>query len=422
MSLTTRTRQAAVLVGGKGTRLGALTRATPKPLMEIRPGVVFLDILLQELIRQGFDDIILLAGYLGEQLCTRYAKKFSDQAHIRVVIEDQPLGTAGAVRNVAALLGEYFLLLNGDTFFSFNYRALEQQLTHSPSADIAMALCHVNDCRRYGSVMLDGETVLGFREKAGAGSSDAATEGWINAGAYFCSRQVLDMVAEGENVSLETALMPALVAKRRVLATGGHGYFIDIGLPETLERCQREYDAIVRRPALFLDRDGTINIDKGYTHKTEDFVTIPGAMALIRYFCDAGWHVFVVTNQAGIAKGHYQLTDMEKFHEHLRDYSVSHAGAFIQDVRHCPYHADAVVPELKVADHPDRKPNPGMIESLIADWPVDLAHSLLIGDMPSDIAAGEAAGVRSLLFKGEDLWVFAKEAGVVTGERPDVSD
>ena len=90
-------RQACILVGGKGTRLGDLTRATPKPLMPIGDNRVFLDFVIERLARQGFDDIVLLAGYLGDAVRARYEGRAFGTARIRAIIEDEPLGTAGAI-------------------------------------------------------------------------------------------------------------------------------------------------------------------------------------------------------------------------------------------------------------------------------------------------------------------------------------
>ncbi len=155
------------------------------------------------------------------------------------------------------------------------------------------------------------------------------------------------------------------------------------------------------RPAAFLDRDGVINVDHGYVVKPEalDFVT--GAPAAIRRLNDAGYLVVVVTNQSGVARGYFTEDDVAAFHAHLRDRLASE-GARIDAIYTAPHHPDASVAAYR-ADHPDRKPRPGMILRAFADLDIIRDGSFLIGDKASDIAAAAAAGIPGHLFTGGDL-------------------
>ena len=119
-------RQAVILVGGKGTRLGAITRAVPKPMLPIAGGRPFVDYLLEMIERHGYRDIILLAGHLGEALEAAYDRRRIGEAMVRVMREPVPLGTAGALTVAREALDPRFLLMNGDAFFDINLRALEQ--------------------------------------------------------------------------------------------------------------------------------------------------------------------------------------------------------------------------------------------------------------------------------------------------------
>jgi D-glycero-D-manno-heptose 1,7-bisphosphate phosphatase len=159
------------------------------------------------------------------------------------------------------------------------------------------------------------------------------------------------------------------------------------------------------RPALFLDRDGVLNVDHGYVHRWEDFHWIPGAIAAVRAFNEAGWLVFVVTNQSGIGRGYYSEAEMHRLHERMCQ-TLSEAGARIDAVYYCPQHPDAADAAYRHPDPPDRKPNPGMLLRALAEWPVDRVRSVMVGDKPADLEAALRAGVRGLLFPGGDLAQF----------------
>lgn len=159
------------------------------------------------------------------------------------------------------------------------------------------------------------------------------------------------------------------------------------------------------RPALFLDRDGVLNEDKGYVSRWEDFRWIEGARETVAAFNRAGWLVIVVTNQSGIGRGYYDEAAMHALHEQMsRD--LAEVGGRIDAFYFAPHHPEAPVETYRHPDPPDRKPNPGMILRALSDWPVDRERSVLVGDKPSDMEAAARAGVRGLLFQGGDLKRF----------------
>ncbi len=160
-------------------------------------------------------------------------------------------------------------------------------------------------------------------------------------------------------------------------------------------------------PAVFLDRDSTLNVDRGYTHKVEDFDWMPGAPEALALFHRHGIACFIVTNQGGIGKGLYTEADMTAFNDHLRR-AAEHAGGQITDIAFCASHPDALSAELR-APSARRKPEPGMILELAEHWNVDLAASVMIGDRDSDVAAGRAAGCHAYLFDGADLAALARD-------------
>jgi D-glycero-D-manno-heptose 1,7-bisphosphate phosphatase len=163
---------------------------------------------------------------------------------------------------------------------------------------------------------------------------------------------------------------------------------------------------IDRKPAVFFDRDGVLNIDHGYVARREDFQWMDGAIDAVKLFNKAGWYVFIATNQSGIARGLYKEEQMHALHDFMKAELTRH-DAYIDDIRFCPFHPDGEVAEFRrVSDW--RKPGPGMILDLLKHWPVDRFRSVLIGDKDTDIQAAFAAGIEGLKFSGGNLADFVK--------------
>jgi D-glycero-D-manno-heptose 1,7-bisphosphate phosphatase len=147
-----------------------------------------------------------------------------------------------------------------------------------------------------------------------------------------------------------------------------------------------------RRPAAFIDRDGVINADHGHVWRIEDFDVLPGVYDGLRQLAGCGYALVVVTNQAGIAKGLYTPQQYERLSTHLRTLMKDH-GVPLAGIFHCPHHPQGTVPAFaQTCDC--RKPAPGLLLQAAAQLGLDLSRSVLVGDKPSDVAAGRAAGVR----------------------------
>ncbi|MGO8976253.1 MAG: D-glycero-beta-D-manno-heptose 1,7-bisphosphate 7-phosphatase [Steroidobacteraceae bacterium] len=394
-------RQAFILVGGKGTRLGETTRSVPKPLVDIDAGRTFLDFLIEQVARQGFNDIVLLAGHLGELVRDRYHGRRSGSSVVRVLVEQTAKGTGGALLGAREVLAPRFLVLNGDSFFDINFRSLAVDALKN-DYEALIALHRVADASRYGSADLDGNRIIRFREK----EPEAKGSALINAGVYVLTCTVLDRI-HSLPCSIEKDVFPTLAREGKLWGNVRDGFFIDIGLPETLQRARRELPAIQHRPAAFLDRDGVLNIDRGYVHRPEQFSWIPGAHACIRRLNDLGYRVIIVTNQAGIAHGYYTEDSMHALHNWIQD-RLMESGAFIDAFYYCPYHHEAKVDKYRRRDD-SRKPGPGMILQACSEFGIDKDRSFLIGDKDSDIAAAHAAGIPGFLFSGGDLDKFLDE-------------
>jgi D,D-heptose 1,7-bisphosphate phosphatase len=396
----TTVRQCAILAGGLGTRLGVLAADTPKPVLPVgdRP---FLAWLMQEVSRFGVEEILLLTGHLSDRVeASVHAIAAELPRPLRIEIAQEPTraGTGGALFHARDRLDERFLMCNGDSLFDCNFSDLLTAAANDPPEVIGrMVLRRLTDASRYGVVETEGDRVTAFRERPPPGAA-----GVINAGIYLFDRRILSTITAV--CSLERDVMPRLARQGALRGTVADGYFIDIGIPEDFSRAQDELPNVLRRPALFLDRDGVLNVDHGWVGTRERFEWVPHAREAIALATARGWHVFVVTNQSGVARGHYDEAAVQALHAWMAD-EVRAAGGTIDDLRYCPFHPEAPLAQYR-RDSDWRKPAPGMILDLMRAWRLDPARCVLVGDNPSDVAAATAAGIAGHLFPGGDLAEF----------------
>jgi len=221
--------QAVILAGGKGTRLGEKTRETPKPLLPVgsKP---FLEYLIWNLARQGITRLVLCVGYKAECIQAHFGDGLPFGVSLKYSVEQTPLDTGGALRLAHACLDDRFFVLNGDTLFDVDYQA-QARLLESSGASGAIALRRVPDSGRYGAVETFGPYVTGFKEKSAGGS------GLINGGIYALRREALDALPAAP-CSLERHLLPTLAADGGLRGLACDGFFLDIGLPETLAEAE----------------------------------------------------------------------------------------------------------------------------------------------------------------------------------------
>lgn len=221
--------KAIILAGGFGTRLKSVLANTPKPMAPIgdKP---FLARLLDYLQQQGVADVILSLHYLKEQFQNYFGAVYAGMP-IQYVIEEAPLGTGGAIAHAltSAQIDEPCFVLNGDTFVKLDYQAMFEQHLQS-TADVTMALRTVDDCSRYGSVIVQGDNITAFREKG------IADKGLINAGVYLIQPDLFERFSLPTQFSFEVDFVQKYVNDLDLQAFYANNYFIDIGVPEDYQR------------------------------------------------------------------------------------------------------------------------------------------------------------------------------------------
>jgi len=376
--------KAVILAGGRGTRLGALTEATPKPLLPVG-GVPFLEYVIGNLVRWGIRDIVLSTGYCAEAIrrCLEDGKALG--ARLRYAEEDSPLGTGGAVRFATAHLKEPFFVLNGDTLLDCAFQPLAQ-LVSERAAKAGIVLREVEDAGRFGAVAFSEGRIHGFHEKGRAGA------GLISGGVYLLTPAALEALPPGPS-SLETGLFPRLAQEGALVGTLCNGFFLDMGLPSTYAEAQTLLPAWKKsaaRKAVFLDRDGTLIVEKNYLHNPEGVEILPGVVEGLGLLRQHGFGLIVATNQAGVGRGYYSVEAMHAVNERMKAL-LAEEGIALDALYFCPHAPDEACP--------CRKPAPGMLEQATCELGISLESSFVIGDKESDILLGKGAGLQTVLVR-----------------------
>jgi NDP-sugar pyrophosphorylase family protein len=222
----TRPRRAAILAGGLGTRLEAVTNGRPKPLAEVA-GHPFIEYVLRQVARAGVREVVLCTGHRADLVAEALGDGRRLGLSITYSVEEEPLGTGGALKRASALLGDAsFLVLNGDSFFDISLDELVA--VHDANGGLpTIALARVTSTVRYGTVLIDARgRVTEFGEKQGSGGP-----GLINAGIYLLGPGILDLIPDRPRVSLEHDIFPQLIGSG-LLGRPFDGFFVDIGVPE----------------------------------------------------------------------------------------------------------------------------------------------------------------------------------------------
>lgn len=393
-------RQAVILCGGLGTRLGSLTAAVPKPLLKIEE-TPFLDILIDELGRHGFNEILLLAGHLGEQI-EDYARR-SEAAKrrgvsLRVSIESAPAGTAGGLVYVAEYLHDEFVLLNGDSWFDINLRDLTQVAGILPDSTITLALRSMPDAPRYGVVQLVEHRVITFDERA-----RHAGPACVNAGVYVCRRDPLMAIItemyvdKSGKLSLESEILPCLAERDALTGKVFSGYFIDIGVPASYQDAQTHIGRHRKRGAVFLDLDVITRSDHGVIDKVQ---LISGAQEVIRFCNDSGLFVFGVKDSVGNTNGYCSEGNKKELYQLLQCY-LSKSGAHIDDILFFPMEKQLVPSEDEIL-FGRAEEAVDILDDRTYRWDIDVATSFLVGKFENRFA-DYLSGVRLHGFSGGSL-------------------
>jgi len=407
-------RQAVILAGGAGTRLRDRLGDLPKPMIPIA-GKPLLEHQVELCCRHGFTDLIFFVHHRAELIKQHFGDGAACGGNIRYVVESQPLGTAGAVLAGWDLLAERFLVLYGDTMINVDLQRIWQ--AHADAQADATLLLHPND-HPLDSDLVEIDSfgrITAFHPRPHP--PGIWRQNLVNAALYVLEKQPLaSFLTPGARQGSDAAtvldfghdVFPALLkAGRKLHAYNSPEYIKDIGKPERYDRVCREFDngtiarssLAIKQRAVFLDRDGTLVVDKPWLASAEGLELLPGVAQAVHDLNHHAWRTVVVTNQPVIARGECDEAGLQRIHNKLETLlGLEHA--FLDRIYHCPHHPDKGFPgerpDLKIACD-CRKPGIAMIQRAVAELNVDLERSWLIGDSTTDLQTARNAGLRSVL-------------------------
>lgn len=397
-----------IMAGGKGTRIAAVNSEVPKPMIPILDKPI-LQYQIEGLKRQGYTDYILIVGHLGNVITDYFKDGSKFGVNIEYIVEEEPLGTAGALYYLKNKIDSDFLLLNGDVIFDVNIEKFLQ--AHQKNGCEATILTHPNS-HPYdsGIIIADGEgKVIKWFHKE---EERKWYKNRVNAGLHVLSERVLERFHEAKKTDLDRDILKKLIAEGELYTYDSPEYVKDMGTPE------RYYEVIDdirsgkveqrnlrnKQKAIFLDRDGTINVYKGFLKKIDELELIPGVGEAVKKINSSGYLAIVITNQPVIARGEVTFEELEEIHNKMETL-LGQEGAYVDDIFLCPHHPhkgyEGERPEYKIKCD-CRKPKPGLLLQAAEKYNIDLEQSWMVGDSISDVEAGKAAGCKTALLKNEE--------------------
>ena len=407
---------AVIMAGGKGSRLLSITNdEIPKPMVPV-DGKPLLEYQVEKLKAYGIKKIVMIVGHLGEKIVDYFKEGKDFGVEIDYIFEKEPLGTAGAFYYLKDKTdAKDFMLIFGDIFFDMDFDRMED--FHFKNSALTTLLAHPNG-HPYDSDLIqtdDTGRVIGFDSKHNV--RDYWCDNMVNAGMYIINKRLLDLVKEPVKTDFEKDILANQVKLgANIYAYHTPEYVKDVGTVDRINATVEELKSGLiqsknlknKQRAIFLDRDGTMNVSKGFISKADDLELIPGTIDAIKAINKSGALAIVITNQPVIARGECSFGELHNIHNKLKTL-LGEKGAFVDDIFYCPHHPDkgfeGEVPELKF-DCECRKPKTGMIDEAVKKYNIDLSKSYMVGDSTMDLETARNAGIKSVLvntgFAGND--------------------
>lgn len=395
---------AVILAGGKGTRLSEFTKEIPKPLIPLN-GKPVLEYEINNLRACGITNIILVVGHLGDKIKEYFGNGSRFGVNISYFHEEKPLGTAGSLFYIKENLSDDFILMYGDIICDIDFNRLMQ--FHSDKNSSLTMLAHPNNHPYDSDVLIvdDSNKVKNILRKNQ--QRDFYYNNCVNAGIFVINKDTLRFIKEDEKQDFEKDFVTSLIPNGNVYAYNTTEYVKDMGTPDRYKLVEDHLkNGVVKRKnlknkqkAIFLDRDGTINIYAGLVHKPEQLDISEEVYEGLKMINSSEFIGLVVTNQPVIARNLCTIEQLNDIHKKMET-MLGNKGVFVDDIFYCPHHPDSGYPEenkeYKIKCN-CRKPEIGLIEKAVEMYNIDLKESFFIGDSTIDIQTGINAGLKTIL-------------------------
>lgn len=391
--------QAVILAGGAGTRLQPFTFKNPKPMIPVN-GKPFLEHLIELIKQNGIQEVIILTGYLGRKI----EKYFQGGSKFGLKIKysytpfqdffGRELKSGIRLLNAHELLKEHFLLLYCDNYLPFSLKKLEQAYLQK-KPNILLTVFSNIDRSTKNNCAVSSDSLI---EKYDTSRKDPSLNG-VDVGFMIVDKQVLNLLP-AENSKFEEVVFPKLISERKLVGFLTDQKYYSIG---DLARVKTTAKFLKPKKIILLDRDGVINKKApkaDYIKNWNEFVFLPETLEAIKMLTDNGYKIFIISNQAGLARKKVSIRDLEIIHKKMLR-QIKKTGGKISGIYYCPHHWD----EGCIC----RKPKPGMLFQASREHLFDLTKAIFIGDDIRDKQAGDLAGCKTILVtRGKKLLSIVK--------------
>ncbi len=374
-------KQAVIIAGGLGTRLRPFTETNPKPMYPFE-GKPFIEHLVLQIKEWGIKDILILLGYLPEKVMDYLGDGSRLGVNITYDVTPVEYETGQRMRHALAQMQETFLFMYCDNYCPIDFHRLVDDYEKN-GAEIQITAYANRDQYTKNNLRIADTGLVEVYDKKRTTPGLAG----VDIGYAIINRKVIEAVPD-ESVNFEAYSYPQLVEQKKLYATICEHRYYSVGSWERIELTKQFFQ---NQKAIFLDRDGTINVRPPkacYVESAEEFQWLPQAREAIKKIRDHGYLVILVSNQPGIARGRLTEETLHEIHEKMQK-DLREIGTQIDDIFYCPHNWD----EGCFC----RKPNPGMIYAAQQKYSLNLNNCCLIGDDERDIEAANRAGIRSYM-------------------------
>ncbi len=408
---------ALIQAGGAGTRLKSITGDLPKPMVKIC-GKPILQWQIESMVSSGIKNFILVVSKKSTAVQDYFGSGEKFGCEIDYIVENTPLGSGGALALAARKIKSDFILCFGDLMLDVDWGKFVN--FHKKSGAIITAFSHPNSHPYDSDVLITNErgkiiNILSKNQKR-----DFFYANLTNAGVYCVSSALLETFDDDEPIKMdfEKDLLIPTIACEGAYAYRSSEYVKDAGTPDrfesVIEDCQKGIISAkcLKNPqkAIFLDRDGTINVFGNFVTNSSMLKLMPQAPSAIKQINKSAYLAICITNQPVVARGETTFEGLHEIHCKMEDL-LGNEGAYLDDIYFCPHHPDKGFPgevaNLKIQCD-CRKPKIGMLLKAKAKYNIDFSKSWFIGDTCQDVQTGINAGCKTILLLGGDPRPYAK--------------